>query len=341
MKAIVVYQYGSPETLEFCNIPVPEPHPHEVLVQNHFIGVNFVDTQHRAGQYYVVPLPLIPGTEAAGMVATIGSEVTDFQVGDRVAYAGYMGGNYAEYTCVPQGRLVSVPDTISLEQAAACLLQGLTAYVFTHRVFALKAGDTALIHAAAGGVGLLLVQMAKQLGATVIGTTSSEQKALIARQAGVDHIIIYTQADFVDATMQFTNQQGVSVVYDGVGGTAFEKNLDVLQSCGYLVLFGQANGQPAPLDISRLSGITGSKNRGSLFVTWASSNDYLTTTEQLRTCAQAVFSAIQHDQLHLHITSVFPLEQARQAHILLESRATTGKLLLQVKGKEPERVHYS
>ena len=221
-------------------------------------------------------------------------------------------------------------NAMPLEHAAASLLQGLTAYVLAHQVYPLKSGDVALIHAAAGGVGLLLVQMAKQLGAIVIGTTSSAQKALLVSQAGADHVIVHTQTDFEDTTMQLTNQQGVSVVYDGVGGSMFEKSLSVLRTRGYLVAFGLANGRPMPLDISRLSGITGTKNRGSLFVTWASINDYMTTAEHLRACADAVFGAVLRGQLRLHITGVFPLEQAAQTHLLLESRATSGKLLLKV-----------
>ena len=217
-----------------------------------------------------------------------------------------------------------------LEQAAAGLLQGLTAHVLAHQVYPLKSGDVAVIHAAAGGVGLLLVQMAKQLGAVVIGTTSSAQKALLVSQAGADRVIVHTQTDFEDATMRLTNQQGVSVVYDGVGGSMFEKSLSVLRTRGYLVAFGLANGRPMPLDISRLSGITGTKNRGSLFVTWVSTNDYMTTAENLRACADAVFGAVLRGQLRLHITGVFPLEQAAQTHLLLESRATSGKLLLKV-----------
>ena len=330
MKAIIVYEHGSPDVLQLRDVPIPEPLPDEVLVHNHFVGVNFVDTQHRAGLYYPVALPLIPGTEASGVVAAVGSDVTDFHVADRVAYAGYMGGNYAEFTRVPHDRLVSVPDAMSLEQAAAGLLQGLTAYVLAHQVYPLQAGEVALIHAAAGGVGLLLVQMAKQLGAIVIGTTSSAQKALLVSQAGADHVIVHTQADFEDTTMQLTNQQGVSVVYDGVGGSMFEKSLSVLRTRGYLVAFGLANGRPMPFDISRLSGITGTKNRGSLFVTWASINDYMTTAEYLRACADAVLGAVLRGQLHLHITGEFPLEQAAQTHLLLDSRATSGKLLLKV-----------
>src|SRR2546426_36643 len=240
MKAIIVHEHGSPDVLQLRDVPIPEQLPDEVLIQNHFVGVNFVDTQHRAGLYYPVALPLIPGTVASGVVAAVGSDVTDFRVADRVAYAGYMGGNYAEFTCVPHDRLVSVPDALPLEQATAGLLQGLTAYVLAHQVYPLQSGDAALIHAAAGGVGLLLVQMAKRLGAVVIGTTSSAQKALLVSQAGADHVIVHTQVDFEDTTMQLTNQQGVSVVYDGVGGSMFEKNVSVLRTTNTIIHDGNA-----------------------------------------------------------------------------------------------------
>jgi NADPH2:quinone reductase len=208
--------------------------------------------------------------------------------------------------------------------------------VLTHQVYPLQSGDVTLIHAAAGGVGLLLVQMAKHLGATVIGTTSSAQKGLLVSQAGADHVIVHTQTDIEDATMQLTNQQGVSVVYDGVGGSLFEKSLNVLRTRGSLIAFGLAGGQPQPLDFSRLSGLTGTKNRGSLFVTWASLTDYLTTAEHLRTCADAVFGLILAGQLRLHISGMFPLEQAAQTHYLLETRTTSGKLLLQVTEREDQ-----
>jgi NADPH:quinone reductase-like Zn-dependent oxidoreductase len=266
MKAIIAFRHGSPDVLQLRDVPKPEPLPNEVLIHNRFVGVNFVDTQHRSGSYYPVALPLIPGTEASGVVAAVGSDVTDFHVADRVAYAGYMGGNYAEYTRVPQDRLVPVPNTMPLELAAASLLQGLTAYMLAHQVYPLQSGDVALIHSAAGGV----------------------------------------------------------------GGSMFEKNLSVPRTRGHLVSFGLANGRPVPLDISRLSGITGTKNRGSLSVTWASVNDYITTAEHLRAAADTVFGSILRGQLRIHITGVFPLEQAAQTHLLLESRATSGKLLLKV-----------
>jgi NADPH:quinone reductase len=280
--------------------------------------------------YYPIQLPIIPGVEAAGVVAAVGSAVTDFRVGDRVAYAGYMGGNYAEYTAVPQDRLVPVPDALPLEQAAASLMQGQTAYVLTHQVYSLKGGEFAVIHAAAGGVGLWLVQMAKQLGAVVVGTTSSILKADAARAAGADHVFLYDDPAIDESVLKLTDGQGVHVVYDGVGGAMFEKSLGLLRTRGYLVEYGQSGGQPLPFDITRLSGITGSQNRGSLFVTWASASDYLTTPEASRTCAEVLFSSMIDGSLQTYITDVFPLEDAPKAHQLLESRTISGKLLLKI-----------
>jgi NADPH2:quinone reductase len=330
MKAIVVRAHGGPEALELVDIPVPTPTGAEVLVQNHFVGVNFVDTQHRAGLYFPVVLPLIPGIEGAGVVAAVGTDVSEFQISDRVAYGGYMGGDYAEFTLVPQDRLVAVPQEITLAQAAGGLLQGMAAHVLTQQVYQLQRGDWVLIHAAAGGVGSMLVQFAKHRGATVLGITSSAGKADFVRRVGADHVIVSSTSDFRAETMRLTAGQGVHVVYDGVGGPQFERNLDVLRARGRLVLFGQAGGQPLPLDISRLSGITGSGNKGSLWVTWASASDYYATTEGLRACASAVFEAVLRAHLRLNITGVYALEQVAEAHRLLESRASTGKLLLKL-----------
>jgi NADPH2:quinone reductase len=330
MKAMLVTQHGPPEALTLTDLPIPQPGPGEVLVRNRVIGVNFVDTQHRAGLYWPVQLPLVPGVEAAGIVAAVGPNVTDFRVGDRVASAGYMGGIYAEYYLIPQGRLVSVPGDLTLDQAAACLMQGTTAYVLTHQVHSVKAGETVLIYAAAGGVGLLLVQMARRLGATVIGTTSSEEKAGMARWAGADHVVLSTEAGLEEAIMRLTGGQGVHVIIDGVGGTLVQASLPLLRARGHLVEYGQSGGRPMPLDISRLSGITGSHNRGSLTLTWASASDYLASTEDLRTVAQAVFDAVLRGDLRTHVAHTYPLEDAAQAHTALESRTVSGKLLLMV-----------
>jgi NADPH2:quinone reductase len=330
MKTMMVRRHGPPDVLELCETPRPAPGPEEVVVENHVIGVNFVDTQHRAGLYYPVALPLIPGTEAAGVVAAVGAQVDGFRVGDRVAYAGYMAGVYAEYAAVPQERLVPVPAALPLEQAAAGLLQGLTADVLAHQAYPLQPGDSALVHAAAGGVGALLVQMAAQRGAVVIGTTSSTDKAALVRRAGAQHVIVHTQEDLEEAALRLTDQRGVCVVYDGVGGALFAPSLNVLRARGSLITYGQAGGPPPPLDVARLSGLTGTRNRGSLCVRWVVIEEYLETAAQRRAGAATVFEAILTGGLRLHIADAFPLEEAAHAHRLLESGATSGKLLLQV-----------
>jgi NADPH2:quinone reductase len=240
-----------------------------------------------------------------------------------------MGGDYAEWTCVPQDRLVMVPAELSLEQAAAVLLQGTTAHVLTHQVYAVRPGEWVLVHAAASGVGALLAQMAKDLGAPVIGTTSVAQKAALVRQAGADEVIVSTEQDLVTTVHTITAGQGVQVVYDGVGGALFEPSLNVLQARGYLVEFGMAGGRPPLLDVSRLAGITGGPNKVSLFVTWASAGDYLTPADALRTCAAAVFQMVMDGRLRQQVAGVFPLAEAAHAHQLLENRTANGKLLLQ------------
>jgi NADPH2:quinone reductase len=328
MKAVIVFQHGTPDVLTLSEIPIPEPKADEVLVENRFIGVNFVDTQHRAGLYYPVALPLIPGIEAAGVVIEVGREVNDFRVGDRVAYAGYMGGLYAEYTSVPQDRLVPVPPDVSLEQAAACLMTGLTAAILTQSAYAVQQGDFVLIHAAAGGVGSFLIQMAKRAGAVVIGVTSSETKASLATGLGADHTVVYAPGAFEREILSLTHNQGVHVIYDGVGGDRLEANLNVLRARGHLVEFGQAGGRPLPLDITRLSGITGTGNRGSLTITWASAGDYLMETAQLRAYARSLFGAVAAGELRILLAKKYPLQAAAEAHRALESRTVSGKLLL-------------
>lgn len=330
MKAYVMTAPGGPEALTLSERPLPSLRPDEVLVRNAFIGVNFVDVQHRAGLYYPMQYPFIPGVEAAGIVAAVGAEVSDFRIGDRVASAGHMGGIYADYTPIPHNRLVRVPDALTLEQAAAVLMQGLTAYVLMHEVYPLKAGESALVHAAAGGVGSLLIQMARRIGATVIGTTSSAQKLDFIRQMGADHALLSTDSMFEQRVLDLTGGDGVHVVYDGVGGTMVDPSLNVLRTRGVLVEYGQSGGAPQPIDLTRLSGITGTKNRGSLWVTWTSASDYLTSTDRLRACAQAVFDMVIEGYVQPSIAGVYPLAEAAQAHRLLESRATMGKLLLRV-----------
>jgi NADPH:quinone reductase len=328
MKAVSIHRHGGPEVLQITDMFTPSPKRGEVLVRNKAIGVNFVDTQHREGSPYPVSLPLVPGIEAAGIVETIGEDVAEFKVGDRVGYAGYMGGNYAEYTVVPQTKLVPIPNEVSFELAAASLLQGITAHALSHSVYPIKAGDTVLIQAAAGGVGLLLVQMAKRLGATVIGTVSSPEKAHLAQSLGADHVINYTNQDFESETIRLTNGAGVHVVYDGVGKTTFDKGIKVLRAQGYMVVYGLSSGSVPLFDINRLSGITGSGNQGSLFLTWATSSDYTSKREDLLKRACDVLGWVADGSLKIHIARTFPLAQAAEAHRLLQNRQSVGKLLL-------------
>jgi NADPH2:quinone reductase len=320
MKAIQVSQVGGPEVLKLVDLPVPEPKPNEALVKIEAAGVNFVDVYFREGRY-PAPLPFVPGQEAAGIVTAIGSEVTSIKIGDRVAYTGVLGG-YAEYAAVPADRLVKIPDQLDFKQAAAAMLQGMTAHYLSHSTYPIKQGETALIHAAAGGVGALLVQMAKNRGARVIGTAGSEEKAQLAREAGADEVIIYTEQDFETETLRLTDGEGVHVVYDGVGKTTFDKDFNVLRSRGYLVLFGASSGPVPPFDLIRLS------HKGSLFLTRPSLHHYIHTREELEQRAGDVLQMIDEGKLKLRIHQTYPLAEAQQAHRDLEGRKTTGKLLL-------------
>src|SRR6185369_13188794 len=258
MKAIQVARVGAPEVLTLVEVPVPDPKSNEVLVQIKAAGVNFIDVYFREGRY-PAPLPFVNGQEAAGLVVAVGAEVTRFRLGERVAYTGMLG-SYAEYASVPAERLVHLPDGIDFEQAAAAMLQGMTAHYLSHSTYPIKNGETVLVHAAAGGVGLLLVQMAKQLGARVIATAGSEAKAELARAAGADEVIIYTDQDFETETRRLTDGEGVHVVYDGVGKDTFARDLKVLRPRGYLVLFGGASGAVPPFDLLELT------KHGSLFI---------------------------------------------------------------------------
>jgi NADPH2:quinone reductase len=328
MKAISIHKHGGPDVLQLTDIFTPSPKCGEVLVRNKAIGVNFVDTQHREGSPYPVSLPLVPGIEAAGVVEAVGENVSEFKPGDRVGYAGYMGGNYAQYTVVPESKLVPLPQNVSSELAAASLLQGMTAHALSHSVYPIKQRDIVLIHAAAGGVGLLLVQMAKRLGATVIGTVSTPEKAELVRMMGADHVIDYTARDFETETMHLTNGAGVHAVYDSVGQTTFDKSINVLRAQGYMVVYGLTSGSVPPFDINRLSGITGSGNKGSLFLTWAASSDYTSKREDLLWRAKDVLSWVGNGSLKIKVAKTFPLSQAAEAHRLLGSRQRTGKILL-------------
>ncbi len=320
MKAIQVQKIGGPETLTFVDLPVPEPKPNEAVVKIAAVGVNFIDVYFREGRY-PSPLPFVVGQEAAGMVNAVGNEVKSLKAGDRVAYTGILG-SYAEYATVPADRLVRVPEKITDEQAAAAMLQGMTAHYLVYSSYPLKKGDTALIHAAAGGMGLLLVQLAKHIGARVIGTAGSTEKAKLAREAGADDVILYNEQDFESETRRFTNGKGVHVVYDGVGKTTFEKGLNVLQPRGYMVLFGGASGAVPPFDPMRLT------QKGSLFLTRPSLGHYIASREELEQRATDILNLIAQGKLNLHIGHKYKLQDAQQAHRDLEGRKTTGKLLL-------------
>jgi NADPH2:quinone reductase len=320
MQAIQIQKYGGPEVLTAAELPVPKPKPNEAVVKISAAGVNYIDVYFREGRYPAT-LPFIAGQEAAGIVSEIGNEVNSLKLGDRVAYTGVMGG-YAQYAAVPAARLVRVPEGITDRQAAAAMLQGMTAHYLVNSAYALKRGETALVHAAAGGVGLLLVQMAKNVGARVIGTAGSEEKAKLAREAGADEVILYDRQDFEEETKRITAGEGVHVVYDGVGKTTFEKDLNVLRRRGYLVLFGAASGPVPPLDSEKL------RRGGSLFFTRPTLVDYIATREELEQRATDVMNMIAAGKLKMRIEHVYKLQEAPQAHRDLQGRKTTGKLLL-------------
>jgi NADPH2:quinone reductase len=320
MKAIQVKQVGGPEALEFVDLPVPQPKPNEVLVKLSASGVNFIDVYVREGRYKN-PLPLIAGQEGAGVVTAVGAEVKSLKVGDHVAWTSVLG-SYAEYAAVPADRLVPIPKGVSDQEAAAAMLQGTTAHYLSHSTYPLKQGETALVHAAAGGVGLLLVQMAHNIGARVIATVSTEEKAKLARGAGADDVILYTQYDFEAETKRFTGGKGVDVVYDSVGKTTFEKGLNVLRPRGMMVLFGGSSGAVPPFDPIVLS------QKGSLYLTRPSLGNYIATHEELVDRSGAVFGMIAAGKLKLRIEHKYPLADAQIAHRDLEGRKTTGKLLL-------------
>jgi NADPH2:quinone reductase len=320
MKAIVITQTGGPEVLAYTDAETPAPKAGEAVIKTRAIGVNFIDVYHRTG-LYPLPLPFTPGTEAAGTVEAVGDGVSEVAVGDRVAYA-MARGSYAEYAAVPASRLVKIPEGLSFDDAAAAMLQGMTAHYLTTSTYALKAGDAALVHAAAGGVGLLLIQMARRIGARVIGTTSSEAKARLAREAGADEVILYTEQDFEQEVRRITDGRGVQVVYDSVGASTFLKSLKSLAPRGVLALFGQSSGPVPPFDPALLA------HGGSLFLTRPSLANYTATREELLWRAGDVLGWVGSGQLKLRIDRRFRLAEAREAHSQLEGRKTTGKVLL-------------
>lgn len=320
MKAIRVSQSGGPEVLEFTDLSDPTPHPDELLVEVMAAGVNYIDTYQRAG-LYPMELPYIPGLEGAGVVKEVGSSVSGFSVGDRVAWTGVLG-SYAPWISLPADKAVLVPDGVELTSATQAMLQGLTAHYLVTSVFAIGPGHAALVHAAAGGVGLLLTQMIKSRGGIVIGTVSSEAKADAARAMGADLVIRYDKEDFMPLVRDYTSGHGVDVVYDGVGATTFEQSLRSLKVRGTLALFGQASGPVGPFDPQILNTL------GSLVLTRPSLAHFTQTPEELQWRATEVFDDLASGRVKLTLGGQYPLEQAAQAHIDLESRKTSGKLLL-------------
>jgi NADPH2:quinone reductase len=320
MKAIQIKQPGGPEALEFVDLPIPQPKPSEAVVKIAASGVNFIDVYLREGRYKA-PLPFVAGQEGAGEVTAVGAEVKTAKTGDRVAWSGVLG-SYAEYVAGAADALVPVPQGVSHQSAAAAMLQGMTAHYLCYDTYKLKAGETALVHAAAGGVGLLLVQMAHNLGARVIGTVSTEEKARLAREAGADEVILYAKTDFEAETKRLTHGRGADVVYDGVGKATFEKSLNSLRPRGMLVLYGASSGPVPPLDPMTLS------QKGSLYMARTNLAHFTATREELLARSGAVFGMIREGQLKLRIGQVYKLEDAQQAHRDLEGRKTTGKLLL-------------
>ena len=320
MKAVRVHDYGGAEVLAIEDIAVPEPQAGEARVKIEAIGVNFIDIYQRTG-LYPLKTPFTLGMEGSGVVDAIGENVTEVEKGERVAYAMILG-SYAEYAIVPAAKLVPLPADLDSQSAAALMLQGMTAHYLTHSSYALKDGETALVHAAAGGTGLLLVQIAKMRGVRVIGTVSTEAKAQLAKAAGADEVILYTQSDFFTEVKKLTGGKGAHVVYDSVGATTFEKSLDCLRPRGYLVLFGQSSGPVPPLDPGKLAA------KGSLFLTRPTLAHYTLDRAELLQRAGDLFGWSASGKLKLRIDKVCSLSQAAEAQRLLESRKTTGKIVL-------------
>jgi NADPH:quinone reductase len=320
MKAIRIHSHGEVDVLQRDSLNTPKPEPGHVTVKIEAVGINFIDIYQRKG-LYKVPLPYTLGLEGAGVVSHVGIGVEDFQVGDRVAYSS-IPGSYAEYIHAPVEKIVNIPNGVDTKTAAAAMLQGMTAHFLVNDTYQLKAGDTCLIHAVAGGVGLLLTQMAKAKGATVIGTTSTAEKAELAKNAGADHVILYTETDFEEGVKTIMNGKGLQVVYDSVGQTTFEKSLNVLAQRGMMVLYGQSSGPVEPFSPQILNA------KGSLYLTRPSLFHYIATYEEFVNRASDVFTMIQQKKLNVHIGETFPLDSAAEAQSKLESRTTMGKILL-------------
>jgi NADPH2:quinone reductase len=320
MKAIRVQQAGGPEVMELAEVPLPQPTPAEALVKVSVVGVNSIDGHFRDGRLRM-PLPFIPGQEGAGVVTAVGTQVKTLKVGDRVAWSG-TSKSYAEYVAAAEEHLVPVPASVSDQQAAAGMIQGLTVHYLVNDTYKLKAGDTALVHAAAGGVGLLLVQLLHAIGARVIGTVSSEEKAALAREAGADEVIVFTRQDFESEVRRLTGGKGVEVVYDGVGKATFDKNLNVMRLRGMLVLYGMSSGPVPPVDPARLS------EKGSLYMARTTLAHFTATREELLARTTALFRMIAEGKLKVRIAKTYPLAEAAEAHRDMEARKMAGKLLL-------------
>ncbi len=320
MKAIRVQKTGGPEVLEYLEVADLKPGEDQILVQVEAVGVNFIDTYHREG-LYPVELPFTPGIEAAGLVLEVGSGVTSFSPGERVVYCLNIG-SYAEQAIVDKSKAVRLPDKVGLDEGVAAMCQGMTAHYLTTDCYSVKPGDTALVHAAAGGVGLLLVQMVKLAGARVIGTVSTEEKAQLALGVGADHVIRYAHEDFETEVTRFTQGEGVDVVYESVGKATFERSLNCLKPRGYLILFGQSSGPVEPFDPQILN------QKGSLFITRPSLLHYVATRKEFEKRAVSVLRMIENNQISITIGDKLKLSEAAEAHRRLEGRLTTGKILL-------------
>ncbi len=320
MQAIQVSETGKSEVLQFVEVPDPTPGPGETLIQLEACGVNFIDIYQRIG-LYPLPLPFVLGQEGAGVVKEVGPETEGVAAGDRVAFTSVLGA-YAQQVVVPANRLVAVPDAMDLQTAGAIMLQGLTAHYLTHDTYALGPDSSCLIHAGAGGVGQLFIQMAKRLGATVFTTTGTAEKAELATAAGADHVIIYTETDFADEVRAVLGEQRLDVVYDSVGVDTFDRGLDLLRPRGLMALFGQSSGPVPPFDLGALA------RGGSLFVTRPSLGNYIASREDLERRKNDLFGWVTSGELKVHIGASYPLAEAGAAHDALEGRATMGKVLL-------------
>ncbi|MBC7952090.1 MAG: quinone oxidoreductase [Rhodospirillaceae bacterium] len=320
-KAIRIHEFGGPEIMRWEEVEDRDPGPHEALVRHTAVGVNFIDVYHRTG-LYPVPLPTVLGLEGAGIVEAVGANVVEVRVGDRVAYAGGPPGAYAERRVIPADRLVPVPAGITDTQAAAMMLKGMTAQYLLRRTFPVTAGDTILVHAAAGGVGTILCQWAKHLGATVIGTVGSEEKAVMAKAHGCDHPILYKQVDFVTKVKELTDEAGVAVVYDGIGADTFMGSLDCLQPLGMMVSFGQSSGKIPPTDLGILAA------KGSLFLTRPTLMTYTAQRADLVSSATELFDMVKRGFITIEVNSTRPLAEAARAHADLTGRKTTGSTVL-------------